>query len=75
MVFEAAHNHVYKDRLFKFSGVVPDITRFCHMTMFFMSDVSSLSLVHPLNAMLLISTHFLLVTLNNINIICILTPH
>ena len=40
-VLEAAHNHVFDDRLFKFSGVVPDITRFCHITLFFMSDVCS----------------------------------
>ena len=35
-VLEAAHN-VFYDRLFKFTGVVPDITRFCHMTLFFIS--------------------------------------
>ena len=35
---EAAHVHVFNDRLFKFSVVVLDITQFCHMTLFLMSD-------------------------------------
>ena len=42
-VLEAAHSHVFNDRLFKFSGVVPDITRFCYMTLLLMSDGWSLS--------------------------------
>ena len=44
-VLEAAHSHVFNDRHFKFSGVVPDIIRFCHMTLFLMSDVWSLSCI------------------------------
>ena len=44
-VLEAAHTHVFNDRLFKFSGYVPDITRLCHMTVFLMSNVWSLSCI------------------------------
>ena len=44
-VLEAAHNHVFNYRLFKLSGVVPDIIRFYHMTLFLMSDVWSLSCI------------------------------
>ena len=44
-VLEAAHSHVFNDRLFKFSGVVPDITRFCYMTLLLMSDGWSLSCI------------------------------
>ena len=28
------HNHVFNGRLFKCAGVVPDITRFCYMSLF-----------------------------------------
>ena len=42
-VLEAAHCHVFNDRLFKFSGVDPDITRFRYMTLLLMSDGWSLS--------------------------------
>ena len=44
-VLEAAHSLVFNDRLFKFSGVVPDIIRFCYMTLFLMSDGWSLSYI------------------------------
>ena len=44
-VLEAAHSHVFSDRHFKFSGVVPDIIRFCYMTLFLISDVWSLSCI------------------------------
>ena len=41
-VLEAAHNHIFNDKLFKFSRFVPNITRFCHITLILMSDVWSL---------------------------------
>ena len=44
-VLEAPHNHVFNDRLFKFPGVVSDITQSCHMNLFLMSDVGSLSCI------------------------------